>query len=158
MATVSIVPALLDAMRAAFAAALPSSTNVVDGPDPDSDDGDDVLYVGMADPRQSENTAAHFGQTWPSATAQTRDEDGSIACAAVAWDGSGNVKAARDRAFATVATVQQVLWADTRLGLDGMVKTSFTSINFDQRMTDRGALAVVLFAVDFKALLQRSAS
>ena len=136
---------------------------VVDGPDPVGDDAPLVLYVGMADPRSAatDNAAGNFTQEWPNATAQSRREAGSIVCAAVAYDGSledAAMKAARDAAFGIVADVQAMLWADPRLAVDGVVKTSFNSISFDQRATTEGALCAVLFSIDFEARLERAAA
>jgi len=162
MASDSVVPALIDALIAAYRNRR-SDVLVVDGPDPVGDDADLVLYVGMADPRSTatDNAAATFNQEWPNATAQTRKETGSIVCAAMAFDGSlgdGAMKAARDAAYDIFHDVQQMLWADTRLAVDGVVKTSVTSASFDQRATTRGALAVLLFSVDFEARLERATS
>ena len=125
-----------------------------------SDDADQLLFVGMADPRGSgtDDNAGDFTQDWPNATAQSRSESGSVRCVAMAFDGSGSMKAARDAAFAIVAEVQALLWADTRLGVAGVVKTSFNSTSWDQRQTDRGAMCAVLFSIDFTSMLQRSAS
>lgn len=161
MASVSVIPDLVDALldQLADRDGL-ADVAIVDGPEGLGDDADRVLYIGMADPRSTgtDDNAGSFEQEWPNATAQTRGESGSLQCVAMAFDASGVMKAARDGAFAIVAEVQALLWADTRLGVDGMVKTSFSTTSWDQRMTGRGALCVVLFSVDFNAVLQRSTS
>lgn len=160
MASVSIVPNLMDALleKLADCDGL-SDVLIVDGPDPVGDDADRQLYVGMADPRSIgvDSNAGDFTQEWPNATAQTRTESGTIRCAALAFDGDGDMKTARDGAFGIVAEVQALLWADTRLGVDGVTRTSFNSVGWDQRQTTRGALCVVLFSIDFNSYLQRSA-
>lgn len=161
MASVSIVPDLVDALLVQLADREGlADVLVVDGPDPIGDDSDQLLFVGMADPRGSgtDDNAGDFTQEWPNATAQSRSESGSVRCVAMAFDGSGVMKAARDAAFGIVAEVQALLWADTRLGVPGVTKTSLTSVAWDQRMTDRGAMCAVLFSVDFNSILQRSAS
>lgn len=163
MATTSVVPDLIDALLDKLSA-LPALQGVliVDGPDVVGDDADKMLFVGMADPRGvgTDDNAGDLTQEWPNATAQSRAEKGSIHCVAMAFDGSGEgaMKAAREAAFAIVAEVQALLWADVRLGVDGVTKTSFATSSWDQRMTDRGAMCAVLFSIDFDSILQRSAS
>ena len=60
MASDSVVPALIDALIAAYRNRR-SDVLVVDGPDPVGDDADLVLYVGMADPRSTatDNAASY---------------------------------------------------------------------------------------------------
>ena len=166
MADTSVTPDAVDAFLELATAALPDVL-VVDGPDPVGDDAESLLYVGQADPRSTsrDNSAGDFDQVWANVTAQSRTEDGSFLCAAVQWDGSGEMKAARRGAFSTVATIQRLLMSNVRLmtesfpaGVDGLIKTSFTNVAWDQRATTRGALCVVLFAIKFESRLQRSAS
>lgn len=163
MASVSVIPDLVQALLDKLAerpALKDREVLIVDGPDPVGDDADLQLYIGMADPRATgtEDNAGEFTQEWPNATAQTRAESGSIRCAAVAFDGSGDQRAARDAAFAIVADVQALLWSDPRLGVNGVTKTSFNSSSWDQRQTQSGAMCAVLFSIDFNSILQRSPS
>lgn len=153
MARASVVPDLIDALIAHCSAALPAEVEVVDGPGSSMEDVEDFLHIGMRDPRNPQGAAASESQEWPKASSVSRSGTGSIFCAAVSWDGSGEQKMARDKVFATVTAVQQMLHADTRLGVDGVVKTSYTSIDFDQGQTAAGAFAVVLFAVEFEERL-----
>jgi len=167
MADTSVTSDAVDAFIEITTAALSPDVLVVDGPDPVGDDSDALLYVGMADPRSTsrDNSAGSFDQVWASATAQTRDEEGSFLCAAVKWDGSGDIRAARRGAFSMVAKIQRLLWSNTRLvsasypnGVDGLKKTSFTNVAWDQKFTTHGAFCVVMFAIKFDSYLQRSAS
>ena len=165
MADTSVTPDAVDAFIELMVEALPDVL-VVDGPDPVGDDAEALLYVGLADPRSTsrDNSAGSFDQTWSNATAQTRTEDGSFLCSAVRWDGSGDMRTARRGAFSIVATAQWLLMSNVRLasggsdGVDGLIKTSFTNVAWDQRQTTRGALCVVLFAIKFESRLQRSSS
>lgn len=157
MATSSVIPDLIDALIAACQTALPDVL-VVDGPGADQEDVEDFLHIGMRDPRNPAGAAATETQEWPKVTTHSRAGSGSIFCAAVSWDGSGVQKTARDQAFATVAAVQELLHADPHLGVDGVVKTSYTSIDFDQGQTSAGAFAVVLFAVEFDERLVKESA
>lgn len=159
MATVSVVPDLIDALISAYRERR-ADVLVVDGSDPVGDDADLVLYVGMADPRSTaaDNAAGSLTQEWPNATAQTRRETGTITCAAMAFDGSEVMKAARDAVFSIFSDVQLMMWADPRLGVAGVVKTSVGNVSLDQAMTTRGAFATLLFSIDFESRLERAAA
>lgn len=157
MATVSVVPALIDALVAQCTAACPGVL-VVDGPGIETDDAEDFLHIGMRDPRNPSGSAATETQEWPKASSHSRSGTGTIFCTAVSWDGTGDQQAARNQVYATVAAVQQLLHADPRLGVDGVVKTSYTSIDYDQGQTPVGAFGVVLFGVDFEERLVKESS
>lgn len=164
MADSSVAADVVDRLIDLFTEEFSDDENVlvVDGPDPVGDDSPVAVFVGMADPRNraADSGAGSYDQEWASATAQTRNESGTIYCAVAAWDGSGVMQAARRACFDTNARIQRLLWRDTRLGgIEGLVKTSFTDVAWDQRQTVKsGALCVHLFAVKFDSYLQRSTS
>ncbi len=113
------------------------------------------LYVGADSPfSTSQTTGATATQEWPMSTAAGRREQGTVTCAVLCWDGGGDMKVARDDAFDILAVVQRELRADTRLGIDGLLKTSFTGLDYGQDQTDDGAVCLCTFTIDFSADLR----
>ena len=112
------------------------------------------LYVGVSDPDAAGViSAATSTQTWPHATMQQRDEQGSIQCAAEAWDAAGDQKAARDAVLQVVAAVQQQMRVQVNLGVEGVVFTSYETTTLDQAQTQAGAYALIAFSITFQARL-----
>lgn len=153
MAGVSAWPSVVEALLAKSATELPDRS-ISDGPGSYVDDVDHYLYIGMGDPRRDDSDAGRFDQEWNMSTTAGRRESGTVNCIAISYDGSGDQKAARDGAFATIAAVQRFLREDTRLGVDGLLKTSFTGGLPDQVQTSRGAACAVRFQVDYDAQLK----
>lgn len=154
MAAISVWPDVVDALIAKCRDRLNDDVVVVDGDDPEADDAADFLYVGLGDPRRDDSDAGSFDQTWPQSTTAGRRETGTVFCIAISFDGSGVQKAARDRAFATLGAVQRVLKEDTRLGVNGVLSTSFTAAQPDQGWNSRGAVCAVRFSVEYAADLR----
>jgi hypothetical protein len=153
MAT-SQVPALIDALVTNATAALPTTT-VYDGFGI-SDDPGDFLMVGVEDPDlQGAATSAQFAQVPATmGPARTRDETGSVTCAALSWNGDGDQKAARDAAFTIVAAVESMLRNDPSQGLGpgGYFVVQFGGTGtLTQQQDDNGALALVIFTVTYRA-------
>ena len=147
----SVVPDLIDALIEQARDALGDDAEVIDGL-PTTWDVGDFLYDGVTDPDSPTPTpAATSTQEWPLATATGRNESGSLTCYAYVQRGSADAKEARDAAFAITAAVQDLLRADVRLGVPGVIRTSFESLDFDQGQTPDGALAVVTFRIAFAA-------
>lgn len=147
----SVVPDLIDALVAQVPPYLAEGVIVQDGL-PTTWDVGDFLYVGVTDPDSPTPTpAATSTQEWPLATATGRNESGSLTCYAYVQRGSADAKEARDAAFAITAAVQDLLRGDVRLGVPGVIRTSFESLDFDQGQTPDGALAVVTFRIAFAA-------
>ncbi len=151
MAT-SVVPALIDALIATATEAL-SDTIVSDGFGVTDDPGN-FLMIGVEDP-DSEQAAfsADTKQEWATADrAGTRNEIGEILCAAVAWNGDADMKAARDAVYAITAALEVALRTTPALGLDGLLWTSFgTSTQFSQAQGETGAAAMLVFRIAFQA-------
>lgn len=147
----SVVPDLIDALVAQVPPYLAEGVIVQDG-QPDTWEVGDWLYVGVTDPDSPTPTnGASATQEWPLATATARNESGTLTCYALVIRGDGSVKDARDAVFAIAAGVMRLLRDDIRLGIPGMVRTSFESLDFDQGQTPDGALAVVTFRIAFAA-------
>lgn len=151
MAT-SVVPALIDALVAQGKTALPGVL-VYDGFGVTADPGTKYLMVGVDD---VDTRDAAFGataeQTWANANHTARDEEGLIVCAALAWNGDSDPKAARDGAFSVVAAVENMCRATPSLGLANLLWTSCGGrIQLSQNQTEAGATAVVIFQVHYRA-------
>lgn len=141
---VSVVPALIDALVAA--------TGGFDGLAVTDEPGD-YLMVGVDDPDTDDGAfAGESRQQWASANHTTRDESGSITCAAYSWNGDGDQKSARDGAYALVEALAAVCRATPDLGVDSLLWTDFGSdTNLQQFQGDWGASALVVFTVAFRA-------
>lgn len=155
MAGVSIWNDVVDALILLSRARLADDVLVIDGDGPESDDVGDFLFIGLGDPRRDDSDAGTFDQSWPQSTAAGRRETGTVFCIAISCDGSGDQKAARDAAFVTLGAVQRVLREDTRLGgINGLLSTSLTGAQADQRQNSRGAVCAIRFSVDYTADLR----
>lgn len=146
-----VVDALLSACRDSEALA---DRVVVDGDEPEGDDVEHYLYIGLGDPRRDDSDAGKFDQTWNMSSSAGRRESGTVNCIAVSYDGSGDQRAARSGCFATLGAVQRILRADPRLSVDGVLSTSFTGGLPDQVQTSSGAVCAVRFQVDYEAQLK----
>lgn len=118
--TTTAVPGLVDALVAAFTAAMPPGTAVLDGPwvarsaDRVLEPPRSALYV--ATPYR-EDAAVSAVQSRMPGIGSARTETFELWCVAVCWlDGFAAMKAARDGAAAIVAAVEDVLRADPHLG------------------------------------------
>lgn len=152
MAT-TVVPDLIDALVANARIALPSTVEVYDGFGIDDSPGLNYLLVGVDDvDGQGLTFSADARQEWANANGTARDEEGDIVCAAVAWNGDGDQADARTAAFGTVAAVEQMLRSNPSQGVANVLWTSFGSrVQLSQDQNDRGATAIVVFRVHFRA-------
>lgn len=146
------IPALVDALVTNARAALPD-TLVYDGFGVDADPGRNYLMVGVDNPQAvDEAYAATATQQWANANHTARDEEGFVVCAALAWNGDSDPKAARDDAFATVAAVENMCRANPALGVASLLWTSVGGrIQLSQNQTEHGATAIVIFNVNYRA-------
>lgn len=147
----SVVPALVDALVTQATAELPD-IQVYDGFGISEDPGD-FLMIGVEDP-DNENAAfsADWSQSWAGLGNHARDEEGTITCAALSWNGDANQKAARDGVFATLAALETLLREDPTLGVitTGWVQMG-GSLQLSQAQSEAGADALLVFQVHFKA-------
>lgn len=153
MAT-SVVPALIDALVTAATAALPV-VRVYDGYGTSSDPTDSLM-IGVDDPfskaRADSSSASQSAATL--GTARSRDELGTIRCAAVATNGNADQKAARDAVYAIATAVENLCRgaANPAFGVAGVRMVAFgTSSTLYQDQTDLGAEAALIFDVAFAA-------
>lgn len=155
MAT-TVIPAVIDALVDQTRAAVTTSgakISVYDGYGL-SDDPGDFLMVGVEDPEtQGFTTSASAGQNWAE-TGQSaeRDDIGDVTCCAMSWNGDADQKAARDRAFAVVGVVEDLLRTDSQLGLDDLLWAEIgPQMELHQIQDDSGAAAWVIFRVHYEA-------
>lgn len=151
----SVVPDLIDALVSLSPAYLPSGALVYDGFGVSMDPGTSYLMVGVENPEASNETyAADYHQKWANTGNLRRDEDGFILCAALAWDGDAVMKDARDAAYAVVGGVENLLRNNPTLGVSNVLWTGFGGrVQLTQNQAQNGAIATVLFRVNFRARL-----
>lgn len=152
--TVSIVPAIIDALVAAATSALPGVT-VTDGQGV-TGNTNAVLMIGVNSPDITVPATAANSQQAPAtySTNRTRDETGDVYCTAVAWNGNNDQKQARDDAFALAEAVADLCRTNPSLGLSagGYVVCGYGGTGqLDQDQDDSGATASLVFSVAFRA-------
>lgn len=152
----TVVFALIDRLLDVFTEVLPD-VMVYDGFGV-SDDPGDFLMIGVEDPdAQDSATAAESEQKWAGLGAKSRDESGTITCAALSWNGNGAAggqKEARAGAKAIVDAVENVLRADPNLDdiVPGLMWTGFgTRFRLVQDQNSTGAMALAVFDIAFRA-------
>jgi len=158
----SAVPALLDALVSqstalAVAGGALDGVTVVDGYGVSENPGS-YLFIGVADPDDADAaTSATSQQAWANSTGAARDEQGTITCVALAWNGDGDPSKARADAYAVVAAVQDLTRPAGRPGDLGVAEALWVtfgdSLQLRQDNTEDGATALVLFEIAFRARL-----
>lgn len=153
MANTSRVPAVIAALVAQLDAAL--DVAVFDGPALGDDARASWLEIGVDDPELgggSGLTAASSRIEWRGLGAKSRDEHITVLCAAWAWTGEDAVSVPRASAYALVAQVEAILFADPSLGGVALFG-GMSDLTLRQGLTSKGATAAVLFQVEAKARL-----
>lgn len=156
MAT-SVTPQVIDSLIAGATAGLPADVRVLDGYEV-TDAAQDFLMVGVDDPdsgaaARSAPVEQHVGTLGPP---RNRDELGTVWCAAYAWNGDGDPKAARDTAFSYLAVMEDYVrdvGGEGNLGVPGVRLPQIGSHDLMQDQTDEGASALIVFSVRYLARL-----
>lgn len=152
MATTSVVYDLIDALVDQLGPAL--AVNVLDGSG-DTDDPGDYLMVGIEDPDvQGFADSVDSQQSWAGLGARARDEEGTVSCCALSWNGDGDLAAARAAVRTITSGVEDHLRADPNLGaaVPGLLWVGFgTRQVVRQVQGDTGAAVLVFFQIDFRA-------
>jgi hypothetical protein len=149
--SVSVVPALIDALIAACEAA--GVENVLDGPSLSGDAAaGDYLMIGVDDPDNETDTFSGSGrQKWAHTGARVRDEAGVVTCAAYSWNGDADQKAARDAVFAMAEAVVDAAVELPSLGIaNNMWVEPMADHNLTQDQGEWGAMALLVFTVEFQ--------
>lgn len=118
-----------------------------------SGDPGNFLMVGVDDPdRDDAAVSADSTVTWASVGDFDRDEDGEIVCAALAWNGNANQKAARDDVYAVLLALDELIKLDLTLGIGNLLwVTPTVRSELTQTQDEAGALALVVFRIRFRA-------
>lgn len=149
----SSVPAVIDALVAALSAAL-GPENVNDGQGASATDGTQYVFVGVDDPDSDDyQNAASSSQGWAWLGHQRIDEEITVHCVAVGWNGNADQKAARDSVYAVMKVVADAIVNDPSLGGSALWTLGVVSHDLRQMQDDKGAIAHLHFDVTCKARL-----
>lgn len=160
MASVSVVPALIDALVAQATAAVGltgAEATVYDGVG-NADIAGDYLMIGVDDPD---------GPDWARSASVTRDfetvgggayndidEEGDIACVALSWNGSTDQKSVRDAVYAIAEALAGVCRTNPTLGIDRLLWALYGGrSDLLQVQNENGVLARLEFQIHFRALI-----
>jgi hypothetical protein len=166
MTTTSQIPAVTDwlvnacQLSTSLGAASPQ-VYVFDGPQPPvaTQSLERVLWIG-ADPTNPDAMTGQSAQSWPVMDkARTKDEDGTLTCAAQHWSGDTTMKTHRDGADAILAAVELLLRGDGRTGpgdatMGGLVHWSgVDATRWYPRQIAGGTAMLVVFDITYRARL-----
>ena len=154
MAWASTVPGVLDALVAAFQATPGlEGVRVFDGPVVSQAAPKEALCVGFSgDP--TEPAVVQGQMQREGMVAAPSREQYSVQCAASVLNGSGDISAARRRAYELFAAAGAALAVDPTLGRT-VLSAQPGAATLAQDQTTDGALATVAFAVDVDAFTVR---
>lgn len=146
-------PLVIDALVERATAALPDAL-VVDGWAVTDSPAPLLLSIGLADTDEAQTgTLSASSQTMAVAgTDRARDQEGTVTCLALAWNGDGDQKVARDAAYGLVAAVEDLLRDDPTLGVaaPGRSVCQLADEALTQRQHADGVDALVIFTVHFR--------
>lgn len=148
----SVVPAVIAAIVDTAQEQLPDLI-VTDGWAVTNDPGNYVM-VGVEDPDvDGYAESASSKQEWANANYTSRDEEGDINCVALAWNGDGDARAAREAVYANVAALEDALRWNPPQGVDDVLWTSVMAAGgrLNQIQDNGGAVALLLFTIHFRA-------
>jgi hypothetical protein len=128
--------------------------NVYDAFGEVTEDPGDYLVIGFEDPNDDQATSAEGQQEWAGLGARARNEEGTVTCFALSWNGDADMSAARTAVKAITDAVESHLRADPNLGGDvpGLLWTGYgTRTRVIQIPATDGACVMCVFDVAFKA-------
>jgi hypothetical protein len=145
----SVVPAAVRAIHDAIAAAVPSAVVIV-GPGETEDPADaGIVFVGVSDADETTYAEAVTGsQHWAQLGGKMRDEQFTIHCVAVAWNGNSDALAAMDGAHALMGAVENAIVSDPTLGGVLLFAVGITSHGLKFTADNQGVSAHVPFDVE----------
>ncbi len=158
--TTSRIPALIDYLVNAFtgAATLGNASPpvaVFDGPALTDAPAPLALHVGVDDAFSDGPPTSATSEQERTGLASKRQETVIIHCAAVAWNGSDNIRAVRSSAFAILAAAEDLIRSNTdRFGGNaGGAVPGVSGIALQQNSTAQGVVAQVSFTVTFLSFI-----
>ena len=147
----SVLPDLLDAIQAGLdARAGLNGVTVLSGPADADDLGREYIALGLNDPEIS------IPQRPGAQTVNYRKESISIPCELRAnqpGKGETNIRAARDRAFALFAEVEDWVRSNKTAGLSAVDALHITNARANQGADDNGRFVVIKFDLDAQTSL-----
>lgn len=147
----SVLPDLLDAIQAGLdARAGLDNVTVLSGPADADDLGREYIALGLNDPEIS------IPQRPGAQTVSYRKESISIPCELRAnqpGKGEGSIRAARDRAFALFAEVEDWVRSNKTAGLSAVDALHITNARANQGADDNGRYVVIKFDLDAQTSL-----
>lgn len=155
-AVASVIPTTIDRLYTILTAALPSVA-VVKGPGVTDASLPSVLWIGWSDPdAEGLDEAASSDIRWAWLGTGQRAENATVNCVADAWNGDGDLGAARDTVFGVVNQVATAIQSDPTLGLQGSPVAGINLLvvqgvqlgSFLQDQNEDGAYARLQFGVD----------
>lgn len=140
----SRVPAVLDALVSIWSAAPGLGDIVQDGPIPLQGAGTEVLTVGYDGGQEgiSVDGALEFASLCP----EPQREAFTVVCLIAVLNGSGDVRAARVRAYELLSAASAAVTADITLG-GVVIEAGVTSQSLRQLQADNGALVKLGFSI-----------
>lgn len=151
---ISVMYDVIDQIITRASEAVPVGVRVRDGYDFTSDPAD-YLMVGGDDPDNVDPAASASSRKEFAAVTgwQAILDEGEVTCVAVVRNGDADQRAARLAAVAIVAAVEGVLKADRSLGLPRVIWSRIGSEELMQDQTDAGAVARIVFVIEYQARL-----
>ena len=149
----TVVLDILDALVREYTAAVPPSVIVYDGTGI-SEDPSNFVMVGVGDPDSDQPpTSAESEQEWAGLGAKRGDEEGTITCCAVAWNGeSEGLAQARADLRSMLDAMSAVHLEDPTLGVGPVMWTRFGGrTSTTQIQATDGSSIVHYFEIKFKA-------
>jgi len=151
--TTSVVFDLIGTLVTGFDTALAAAT-VYDGYGKTDEVAGDYVMVGIEDPDSDRATSAEARQDWAGLGARARNEEGTVTCLALSWNGNDDLAQARAAVKATTGAIEDYLRADPDLGgvVPGLLWTGYgTRTQLIQIQATDGACVICVFEVAFKA-------
>lgn len=141
--------AAIEALVAMWSAAV--DVPVYDGPNAIENAPKGAVWVGY-DPTAEDGEAVSTSQDWAELGAQNRskDETGTITCAAAAWSGDSNTQPRRVAVAQLLTDLETAHRADVTLG-GAVMYSNFAAGNLHQQLTADGNEVLALFTVTFRS-------
>ena len=143
------VPDAVDALLAAFTAALPG-VQVLDGPRTEALLDNDVAIVGISASEDVPTVEVALTQT---GLGPRQNEEFYVSCELSTWHGAPDMRTPRVRCGEMLAAIDTQLRADRRLGGVVLLATLGPTLSWEQRSSDDGAGCAVQFTVRCQAAL-----
>lgn len=148
MTTTTRAPAIIDALVAMCAAASGlTDVDVLDGPSLTMKTMPDMVCIGWDGEDDEGGQAVESNQEWAAIGQRAKNETLQISCAAIAWRGDADLRAARLRCYELLGVVENELRSNPSLGFPPPTIVALSVGNAWQTQEREGAQCRVLFTV-----------